>query len=66
MAVPLSTVPRLEAGPPVVLFRVESEIVNYDASPDGLRFLVSTPAERMPQSPIRVILNWNAGLPGPK
>lgn len=66
MAVPMNTGPRLDAGPPAVLFRVESNIENYDVAPDGSRFLVSTPAERMPQSPIRVILNWNAGLPGPK
>jgi hypothetical protein len=35
-----------------VLFRVDSEIENYDVAPDGT-----------PQSPIRVILNWTAGLP---
>nr|MDQ5872460.1 hypothetical protein [Acidobacteriota bacterium] len=66
MAVPLSTGLRLEAGPPTVLFRVESEIENYDVAPDGLRFLVATPAEKVRESPIRVILNWPAGLQGPK
>jgi Tol biopolymer transport system component len=66
MAVPLNSGVRLEAGPPTVLFRVESAIQNYDVAPDGLRFLVSTPAEKTPQSPIRVILNWTAGLPGQK
>ncbi|MEO8349351.1 MAG: hypothetical protein ABI610_10595, partial [Acidobacteriota bacterium] len=55
MAVPVSTGgARLEIGPPGALFRGESEIVNYDVSPDGQRFLVSTPAERSPLSPIRV------------
>jgi len=66
MVVPLNAGPRMGAGPPAVLFRVESEIQNYDVAPDGLRFLVSTPAERIPQSPIRVILDWTAGLPGQK
>ena len=59
MAVPLGPGPRLEAGPPAALFRIES-IENYDVTPDGRRFLVSTPAN-IPESPIRVVLDWAAG-----
>src|SRR5207249_4813619 len=31
-------------------------------SPDGSRFLVITPVEKSPESPIRVILNWDSVL----
>ena len=31
-------------------------------SPDGSRFLVSTPVEKSPESPIRVIVNWDAAM----
>jgi hypothetical protein len=48
----------LEFGAPRPLFRVESVVENYDISPDGSRFLVCVPAEREPESPLRVIVNW--------
>jgi Tol biopolymer transport system component len=64
MAIAVNTVSRLEAGPPLMLFKVESQVENYDVAPDGQRFLVSTPAEKTRQSPIRVILDWPAGVPG--
>ena len=62
MALPMTLGQHLEAGAPVPLFRVESGIENYDAAADGSRFLVSTPAEKARESPIRVILNWPAAL----
>jgi Tol biopolymer transport system component len=62
MALPVTLGPRLEAGAPVPLFRVDSGIENYDATADGSRFLVSMPAEKVRESPIRVILNWPAAL----
>jgi len=62
MALPVTLGSRLEAGAPVPLFRVDSEIENYDAAADGSQFLVKMPAERMRESPIRVILNWPAAL----
>jgi hypothetical protein len=61
MALPVTLGSPLEAGAPVPLFRVDSEIENYDAAADGSRFLVSTP-EKGRESPIRVILNWPAAL----
>jgi Tol biopolymer transport system component len=64
MAVPMAIGPRLEAGAPVPLFRAEGQIEDYDVAPDGSRFLVSTPAEKVRESPLRVILNWPAALKG--
>ncbi|MEP6801872.1 MAG: protein kinase [Acidobacteriota bacterium] len=62
MAVPVGAGPRLDAGVAAPLFRAEAEIQNYDALPDGSRFLVSTPLEKNPRSPIRVIVNWTGLL----
>jgi Tol biopolymer transport system component len=64
MAVPMKTGPGLVAGTPVPLFRVEPEIQNYDVTPDGSRFLIVTPSERVRESPLRVIVNWPATLKG--
>jgi Tol biopolymer transport system component len=58
MSVPVTTDSGLEFGAPRPLFRVESVVENYDISPDGSRFLVCVPAEREPESPLRVIVNW--------
>ena len=41
---------------------MDSEIENYDAAADGSRFLIAMPAEKVRESPIRVILNWPAAL----
>jgi serine/threonine protein kinase len=64
MALPVTLGPPLEVGVPVSLLRGEPEIENYDVAPDGTRFLVSTPAEKVRESPIRVIVNWTAALKG--
>jgi len=64
MAVPMALGPQLEPGAPVPLFRAEGQIENYDVTPDGSRFLVSTPVEKVRESPLRVILNWPAALKG--
>ena len=64
MAVPVTLGEKIEAGVPAALFRVETDVANYDVSPDGSRFLVSTRLERFPESPLRVIVNWDALLPG--
>jgi serine/threonine protein kinase len=58
MAVPVTLGTKVEAGVPARLFRVDSEIQDYDVAPDGSRFLVSTPIEKAQESPLRVILNW--------
>jgi Tol biopolymer transport system component len=62
VSVPITLGPTLQAGTSAPLFHVETGIRNFDVSPDGSRFLVSTPLEKSPESPIRVILNWDAAL----
>ena len=62
VALSVSSGPRLDIGAPVPLFSVEPDIENYDVVPDGSRFLVSTPAQEVRESPIRVIVNWTAAL----
>jgi Tol biopolymer transport system component len=62
MAIPVILGGALQAGAPAPLFHVETGVRNFDLTPDGNRFLVSTPVEKSPESPIRVILNWDAAL----
>jgi eukaryotic-like serine/threonine-protein kinase len=62
VAVPVIPGSDLQTGPGAPLFRMETGIRNFDVSPDSSRFLVSTPLEKSPESPIRVILNWPAAL----
>jgi len=65
VSVPITLGPNLQAGTGNPLFRLETGIRTFDVSPDGSRFLVSTPVEKSPESPIRVILNWEAALRKP-
>jgi serine/threonine protein kinase len=62
VAVPVILGSDLQTGPGAPLFRMETGIRNFDVAPDGSRFLVSTPLEKSPESPIRVIVNWPAAL----
>ena len=62
MAVPVAPGERLESRVPAQLFHVEATIENYDVTPDGGRFLVSVPSEKVRESPIHVIVNWPALL----
>ncbi|HLN59759.1 MAG TPA: hypothetical protein VK416_14450, partial [Thermoanaerobaculia bacterium] len=62
MAVPMAPGPQLEAGLPVPLFRAKGQIEDYDVALDGSRFLVSTPVEKVRESPLHVIVNWPALL----
>ena len=65
VSVPITLGPNLQVGTGTPLFRVETGIRNFDVSPDGSRFLVSTPVEKFPESPIRVMLNWEAAVRKP-
>ena len=65
VSVPITLGATLQAGTGGPLFRLEAGIRNFDVSPDGSRFLVTTPVEKSPESPIRVILNWDAALRKP-
>jgi Tol biopolymer transport system component len=62
MAVPIAPGPSLESRAPMPLFRVETDVENYDVVPDGSRFLVSTRLEKFPESPLRVLVNWIEAL----
>jgi hypothetical protein len=62
MTIPIVLGATLQAGAPAPLFHVETGVRNFDLTPDGNRFLVSTPVEKSPESPLRVILNWPASL----
>jgi hypothetical protein len=62
MAVSIALGARLDAGTPTPLFRVVTGVRNFDMASDGNRFLVSTPLEESPESPLRVIVNWDAAL----
>jgi len=53
------------AASPQPLFRVETEIENWDVTPDGARFLVTMPVEKTRESPLHVILNWPEALKNP-
>jgi hypothetical protein len=64
MAVPMTPGAQVEAGTPAPLFRVETEVENYDVTRDGSRFLIRTPAGKVRESPLRVIVNWPALLKG--
>ena len=62
VAVSIAPGAHFQASAPIQLFHVEAGIEDYDVTPDGSRFLVSTPAEKSRESPIRVIVNWPATL----
>jgi serine/threonine protein kinase len=62
VAVPVTSGASLQAGPGASLFRLETGIRNFDVSPDGSRFFVTTPLEKSPESPLRVIVNWTEAL----
>jgi Tol biopolymer transport system component len=48
----------VDAGNPVALFAMRAGSSYAGLSPDGQRFLISTPLEDISSSPITVILNW--------
>ncbi len=60
MAVPLTPGPQMQAGAPVLLFRVEPLIENYDVTANGSRFLISAPLAETRETPIRAIVDWPA------
>ncbi len=62
MSVAVTPGPQLEMGVPTMLFRTASEILTYDVTPDGSRFLANLPIERIRESPVRVIVNWQQAL----
>jgi hypothetical protein len=71
MAVEVTANRVFQAGSPKVLFHATPEILtphmtgqlcNWNVTPDGKRFLLSTPAMESTQTPFTVVLNWTALL----
>ena len=69
MAVPVSGGSNFDAGSPVPLFQASprvlvatSELVAYDVSRDGQRFLVNTQVRNPEAQPMTVVLNWTSLL----
>lgn len=65
MASPVTTGTRFDAGTPVPLFQANareqvagSELVMYDVTRDGQRFLINTRMEATHSQTMMVILNW--------
>ncbi|MEY2413768.1 MAG: eukaryotic-like serine/threonine-protein kinase [Acidobacteriaceae bacterium] len=65
MATPLMAGSNFNAGTPVALFEsnarelvATSELVSYDVTKDGQRFLINTQMERAEMQPMMVVLNW--------
>ncbi|HEY6930098.1 MAG TPA: protein kinase [Thermoanaerobaculia bacterium] len=62
MAVAVSSGSGWQSATPSMLFRKDNEIENWDVAPDGSRFLIRAPLEKVRESPLRVIVNWPALL----
>jgi hypothetical protein len=67
MAVPLTTVPRVDVSRPRELFRTQLSfpgdnpfMTRYDVAPDG-RFLLNVPVQPG-EPPINVVVNWRSQL----
>jgi eukaryotic-like serine/threonine-protein kinase len=65
MAVSVKTSPNFESGTPQELFQTHlrqsisaNDLVSYDLSPDGQRFLINTKVNEPNATPLAVVLNW--------
>ena len=68
MAVPVKTAGTFEVGPPSALFEIPAASreldTTFEVSRDGQRFLVGDVLPGITQSPITIVFNWLADLPG--
>jgi eukaryotic-like serine/threonine-protein kinase len=64
MAVEVETSGVFQAGGPKALFKIPAGVLFWDVTPDGKRFLMAAPTDTgaASQSPITVVLNWQAEL----
>jgi serine/threonine protein kinase len=63
MAVPVLAGDTFKTGVPDSLFKLDSiNDIQYDASPDGQRFLMSTRERGAVSTPFTVVLNWTSAL----
>jgi dipeptidyl aminopeptidase/acylaminoacyl peptidase len=69
MAVPVTTGASFESGSPVPLFQTHrrqpissQDLLSYDVSADGQRFLIATKVDEGNTAPLSVLLNWTSGM----
>jgi Tol biopolymer transport system component len=62
MAVEIATGPALKAGIPRLLFPMPPNVLDWDVSADGKRFLLAVPQSESTPAPFTVVLNWQAAL----
>jgi hypothetical protein len=69
MAVPVSTGTSFESGSPVALFQTHrrqpissQDILSYDVSADGQKFLIATRVDESAVAPLSVLLNWTSAM----
>jgi Tol biopolymer transport system component len=62
MAVDVLAGPAFQSGEPRALFVLPQNLVDWDASPDGQRFLIARPIQPLNSAPITVELNWLSRL----
>jgi hypothetical protein len=69
MAVPLKAGSNFEAGSPASLFQPRLhqsisalDVVSYDVTSDGQKFLLNTKVEEPNTAPLSIILNWTSDL----
>jgi len=69
MAVPVSTGTSFESGSPVALFQTHrrqpissQDVLSYDVSADGQKFLIATRVDESAVAPLSVLLNWTSAI----
>ena len=69
MAVPVSTGTSFESGSPLALFQTHrrqpissQDILSYDVSADGQKFLIATRVDESAVAPLSVLLNWTSAI----
>lgn len=69
MAAPITIGTNFDAGTPVALFQTTprqpvlvNDLLVYDVSRDGQRFLINTEVKQAETTPMSVVLNWPAKL----
>ena len=69
MAVSVKTSPSFESGTPTALFQTHlrqsisaNDMVSYDVSADGHRFLINTKVDEPNATPLGVVLNWSSEM----
>jgi hypothetical protein len=62
MVVEVNTSGELHVGVPRVLFKAPFDVLSWDVSSDGKRFLMVAPSTQSAPQPFNVVQNWQAAL----